>query len=335
MEQQPPQQSQPLDSFGINYGPLELLLSYKGIFDGHKYAALLIPAGVIAGVVLIFFLTYVGILLIALSLGYAAKLQNERNAALWRKFASVNKWNVHPAALAESYVPPTLGGIGHSRKLSEVIEGAYSNNNFRIFTYQYTVGSGKNSHTYTYTILQIVLPKPLPSFIVDSLRVAGAKNIPNGYQKVSLEGNFDKTFQLYIPAGASADVLSVVSPDVMQTLITSNTMQDIESAAGSVWFIQTGDTRGQKVLPKLFAAVDQLTNEFNHRIKTYKITNAQAHVAAIPYAGGATHGNQALAFEEIKRSPVAKIFIVIFLTVFISIFGFIILMFIMTTSSIR
>lgn len=325
--------STPATSINIDYRPLELLNSYKGLFDGHKYALPSTVTCVLLGVALIFFSPFVGIILMFIAFGYIAKLQNERNASLWRKFAQSNGWNVHPAALAESYVPPSIGAIGHSRKLSEVIDGTYNNNTFRIFTYQYTVGSGKNSHTYLYTVMQLVLAKPLPSFIVDSLRVAGSKNIPTGYEKVSLEGNFDKSFSLYIPAGASADVLSVISPDVMQTLIANNTMQDIESAGGSVWFIQTGDTRGQQHLPQLFIAVHQLAQEFHHRVKTYKITNAAAHVATPPTAFGV----QSIGFGASTKGQktVMTIFLVVFLTIFLSIFGFIFLTFITTTSSIR
>jgi hypothetical protein len=307
------------DTFGINYASLNLLGSTKGLLDNDKNAKVLVPACVIIGAIFIVYVNgLIGILFIGGAFAYIAKLSGERNKKLWTQFALDNNWHIGPATAAEYHVPPSLGGIGGSRKLSDIISGTFASHDFRLFTYTYTVGSGKNSQTYSYTILQLVLQRQLPSFIVDSLRVQGAKNIPYNYEKVSLEGDFDKTFNLYMPKGASADVLSVVSPDVMQTMITSNTTQDIESAGGYIWFIKSGDTRGHMQLPGLFAAVHPLANELAHRAKTYQVTNVQAHVSALSPAGdmGVGQGNQALAMAELKRSPVTKMVAIILIISF-------------------
>lgn len=323
-----PQQSQnppkpASDPFGINYSALELMNSTKGLLDGHKALIPLLVIGVILGVgLLLTKLSTIGFMLLFGVIFYIARLGAERNKKLWTKFASDNNWKVGPANLAENYVPPTLNNIGHSRVLSDIIEGQYSDNSFRVFTYKYTVGSGKNSTTYNYTIMQLVLRKQLPSFIVDSLRVSGVKNMPNEFEKISLEGDFDKTFSLYAPKGAQTDVLSVISPDVMQTLISSNTMQDVQCEGGFVWFMQSGDKRGKTLLPDLFKAVNSLADEFAHREKSYIVTNTNAHVTQAVTTGGVKPISLWATSNRTSRRitlTVVGVVMVIMVTIFITI----------------
>lgn len=63
------------------------------------------------------------------------------------------------------------------------------------------------------------------SKVFDRMFVAYDKPTP-----VSLEGNFDKFFQLYIPKGEQIDALSLIAPDFMQTVITFSSTLTIETS---------------------------------------------------------------------------------------------------------
>lgn len=309
--------SQKLES--INYKALELIDSAKGLFVGKEKHRIGVIITIIAGIgVMVAGVFNLGLFIMICGIMYVLALVGMRNKKLWVQFALDNGWSIGPASQAEHYVPPSLQGLGHSRRLSDVIQGTFNDNSFRIFTYSYTVGSGKHSHTYTYTIMQLLLPKQLPLFFLDSKKAGMGTHVPAGYEKVSLEGNFDSIFTLHIPAGTATDVLSVISPDVMQTLMTVNATQDIESAGGYVWFMQYGEKRKLATLPGLFKATDILGDELGHRLKSYKATNPIAHAVALTTAPNGNmlfEGNLALLQKNANSSNVFRAVIIIFVFV--------------------
>lgn len=310
----------------INYASLHLMNSTAGLLDNaHKDVKPLITLLVVLVVGIVIGGFVWGIIVLTVGVfGYIAKLQADRNSKLWKQFAQDNGWLVGPAPLAQAVVPPTIASRGHSRKMSDVISGVFSGNVFKSYVYTYTVGSGKNSTTHTQTILQVVLQKALPSFLLDSSQTSVIHGMPNNFVHISLEGNFDDSFKLYAPKEATTDVLSVISPDVMQTLIQKNTFQDIQSEGGSIWFMQYGDTRKQEQLPALFVAIEGLMPEFYHRLKSYKATNAAAHTQQT-IATNASYG-------MLTQVPVAKnkfqiVFIIFVLFFMFSVISFIIMAF--------
>jgi hypothetical protein len=268
-----------------------------------------------------------GAIILFACLGYIAKLQADRNSKLWRLFALDNGWQVGTAQITGAIVPPTIAAQGHSHKVSDVVVGNFSGTNFKCFTYTYTVGHGKNSTTHIQTVMQITLQKVLPSFLLDSTTASVVKDMPSNFTHISLEGDFDKSFKLYAPKDAITDVLSIISPDVMQTLIQKNTFQDIQSANGSIWFMQHGDTRKQDLLPALFVAIEGLMPDFYHRLKSYRAANATAHT----YASAGVQDSQAVR-ETVSNIPVSKnkfhIVIIVFVVIFmLFVFGFMSLVF--------
>lgn len=257
----------------INYKSLELMFSTKGLLANNNKGLYFVTSCIIFGTVVMFFkLFFLGIALIVGGILYIIKLQNNRAKLLWRRFAYDNRWLVTAPDLTQITLPPTIDAIGRFRYLSEVIEGNYNGTEFKLYTYQFTVGTGKSSQTYTYTVFDVVLQSQLPSFLLDGRNGRALNTIPAGYEKISLEGDFDKQFQLYALKGTVVEVLSVISPDVMHTLTTYNTKQDIQSVGNNLWFLQAGDMRSVKNLPDMFAAVSFLMPEFYHRLKTYKQT---------------------------------------------------------------
>lgn len=85
-----------------------------------------------------------------------------------------------------------------------------------------------SSRTY-YSIIQIPLPRQLPHIVFDSKRMRG-RQMHFSFdkdQRISLEGNFDTYFDTYFPAHYEIDLLSIITPEVMQALIAAGEF-DIE-----------------------------------------------------------------------------------------------------------
>jgi len=142
-------------------------------------------------------------------------------------------------ANAMSYVeriddPPLPGLIfssGSSRMSTDVLRGVEPR--FVEFgNYQYTTSNGKQSQTHRWGYVAVKLDVPLPNIVLDALgnntlgsTVAGAFSRD---QRLSLEGDFDRYFSLYCPAGYEVDALYLFTPDVMARFIDHAAQLDVE-----------------------------------------------------------------------------------------------------------
>ncbi|MBT2474918.1 hypothetical protein J7E68_10135, partial [Microbacterium sp. ISL-103] len=98
--------------------------------------------------------------------------------------------------------------------------------------YQYTTSNGKQSQTHRWGYVAVKLDVPLPTIVLDALgnntlgsTIAGAFR---GDQRLSLEGDFDRYFSLFCPAGYEVDALYLFTPDVMARFIDHAAQLDVE-----------------------------------------------------------------------------------------------------------
>lgn len=81
--------------------------------------------------------------------------------------------------------------------------------------------------------LAIDLPRHLPNMILDAgsndgLLGSSLARPPRENQRLSLEGDFDRHFRLYVPKGYERDALYVFTPDLMALLIDETGDLDVE-----------------------------------------------------------------------------------------------------------
>lgn len=130
--------------------------------------------------------------------------------------------------------PPLPGMIfssGSSRMSTDVLRG--SEPRFVEFgNYQYTTSNGKQTQTHRWGYVAVKLDVPLPNIVLDAL---GNNTLGNTLalafsrdQRLSLEGDFDRYFSLYCPAGYEADALYLFTPDVMARFIDHAAQLDVE-----------------------------------------------------------------------------------------------------------
>lgn len=79
----------------------------------------------------------------------------------------------------------------------------------------------------------ITLPRRLPHMLLDARGnnrgiFSSLQNKPRDTQRLSLEGDFDRHFRLYVPAGYERDALYVFTPDFMALLIDETGDLDVE-----------------------------------------------------------------------------------------------------------
>lgn len=139
------------------------------------------------------------------------------------------KNNLQPMAQADllAYVPQNLDVAGAYDAKAYGYRFTFGEIPTMLFDYRHSVGGGKYKRTYYYAIACLVLPKQYPHLYLDG-KANGKFSQYQDNQKVALEGDFNNYFTLYMPEGSAAGSLSVLSPDVMQTVIDQGKALDLE-----------------------------------------------------------------------------------------------------------
>ncbi len=139
------------------------------------------------------------------------------------------KNNLQPLAQADllPYVPQNLQMPGAYGFKTYGYKFTLGTTPALVFDCSFSVGSGKYKRTYHYAIACLVLPKQYPHLYLDG-KANGKYSQYQDNQKVALEGDFNNYFTLYMPEGSAAGALTVLSPDVMQTVIDQGKALDLE-----------------------------------------------------------------------------------------------------------
>ena len=146
-------------------------------------------------------------------------------------FASANAMTYLPE-LKDPQLPGMLFDLGHGRIATDLVRGA-SPRFVEFANFTYTTGSGKESETHDWGYIAIKLDVPLPNIVLDAQSNNGffGSNLPASYdahQRLSLEGDFDRFFALYCPAGYERDALYLFTPDIMARFMDSASSFDVE-----------------------------------------------------------------------------------------------------------
>ncbi|MBS1675263.1 MAG: hypothetical protein JSS74_15010 [Actinobacteria bacterium] len=146
-------------------------------------------------------------------------------------FAAANAMTYLPE-LKDPQLPGMLFDLGHGRISTDLVRGS-APRFVEFANYRYTTGSGKNSQTHDWGYIAIRLTVPLPNIVLDAQGNNGflGSNLPASYdahQRLSLEGDFDRYFALYCPAGYERDALYLFTPDIMARFVDSASAFDVE-----------------------------------------------------------------------------------------------------------
>lgn len=121
--------------------------------------------------------------------------------------------------------------------------------------------------------IDIKLDKTLPHIYLDShhdSRLSGPRFYISPKNKVSLEGDFDKYFQLYAVDNYKQLALSIITPDVMQVMMASSEYFDIEIKGTHLRLIsQRNIYKRAKREAAILAAAQPVLEEIAHRLKSW------------------------------------------------------------------
>lgn len=184
-------------------------------------------------------------------------------------------------------LPGLIFRRGNSRAADPVVRG--ERGRFVEFAnYRYATGSGKNRTVHRWGYVAIKLDVPLPHIVLDALAgngLLGGTNLPVGFdrdQRLSLEGDFDRHFALYCPAGYERDALYLFTPDIMARFIDNAAALDVEIVDDWLFLYAKRDlvTSDAATWTWLMTTVDAVTQKLDQWARWRDDRLATASVAA-------------------------------------------------------
>jgi hypothetical protein len=210
-----------------------------------------------------------------------------RETVRMRRFAEANG-----AILTKNGSPIGMSGLIFDNGHSRMVDYAYAlPDGVELGNYRYTTGSGKNQTTHTFGYARVALGRNLPHMVLDAKgNNFFGSSLPDTFQasqRLSLEGNFNEYFDLYVPENYQRDALYIFTPDVMQALVDHGKDVDIE-VVGNELYIYSKSTIAMtsKIhLQSWMNIVESISTELKDQSKRYldeRMSASQVAGAVMP-----------------------------------------------------
>jgi hypothetical protein len=148
-------------------------------------------------------------------LAFYSYVQRKVEHIFMQQFAQANSYEYQQTGSQENRLG-YIFKLGHSTKLEDQISWMYKNCPINLFNYTYTVGSGKDSHTYRQTIFEIDFQTPVPHIALKHHMFGDIFGVQGATERIKLEGDFDKYFDVFAEKGFEIETLEIFTPDLME-----------------------------------------------------------------------------------------------------------------------
>ncbi|MFD4959111.1 hypothetical protein [Microbacterium sp. NPDC058389] len=198
------------------------------------------------------------------AVGVAKGLQRRRGERQWRlaQFAAANGLTYEPLA-GRLELPGMIFGTRDRQVAWDVVRDA---GGLIVGNQTFSTGSDRNRRSHRWGFATVRLGTNLPHLVLDatsndSLRVSNLPVSLDPVQRLSLEGDFDRHFALYAPAGYERDALYLFTPDVMARFIDEAAALDVEIVDDRLFLYARADlsTLDPETWEWVFATVSALT----------------------------------------------------------------------------
>lgn len=188
-------------------------------------------------------------------------------------FARENQLKSCSRGLDNSDIPPILSTHGDIRAASFKNAYQFVSHDIPMLGYEIEIEvlnlEMRHPRKLQFWVVKLEIQAEFPHLYLD----AHNNDIGEGYrrtQRLQLEGNFNEYFNLYLPDGDQVDVLSVVTPDIMQVLMDSGRPYDIEIIGHNVFICSRQPIYQQEVLPHVLSFAEKLFEQLSHRAVSWK-----------------------------------------------------------------
>lgn len=212
---------------------------------------------------------------------------HKQNKAALTAFAAQNNMAYQPKN-GDIDTSGALFSEGHSRRVIDELSGIINELPFRSYAYYYTTGSGKNQQTHDAMVMEITLPRVVPQFVIDSQIESVVPLSFDKSQKIELEGDFHKYFDLYAPDTYGVSALTLLAPDTMEVLMQHAALCDIEIVQNKLFFYWPVPAGNREQYEQLFTTAQAVLGKIGKKLATGNIygTQSQAQIHAQPNGQG-------------------------------------------------
>jgi hypothetical protein len=192
---------------------------------------------------------------------FGAKLINtEMNLErkIWQKFSEC--LDSVPDSMTDINSKPlegVMGTIGDVRDIRVLVAGTYDTHKVRLLqeTVYYNPSSENGNYSRKYRILEIQCPQDFYNVFVDSKSnnqssFSTAMNVLSrsvrSNPKLTVEGDVNKFFDIYVPKDSKADSLITLTPEKLLALREYGTKFDVEFINNSVYLISNAKIKNVK-----------------------------------------------------------------------------------------
>lgn len=209
----------------------------------------------------------------ALILAGLISLKYFRQPDIFKTFAEVNNFNYQKQGKVADQIG-IIFYIGYNGEYQNIVYGNYKDWVFLLFLYYYTILDGNNEKTYCRTVLSLDFMMELPAFVLrkhkllQEIENEGESLKVNNYtEKIDLEGDFNDYFQVYIRPDSQDDVLTLLTPDVMQILIRLEKYEIEMTDLGVFYIYARGAIKKEKDLNDIYVIVEALAVKVGATVK--------------------------------------------------------------------
>ncbi|MEK7519619.1 MAG: hypothetical protein AAB581_00015 [Patescibacteria group bacterium] len=197
---------------------------------------------------------------------YVVSVYNKARTSFWKQFADVNGWRYthHSDPSQESGI---MFRQGKGRSISHCIEGNAEDRKFRIFNYEFSIGSGRNKHTYYYTVFAFLFLGRFPHVYLN--RTQNAYGVSVG-EHISLPAEFEKKFVLSAPREYEIEALEMFTPAVLAKLLDNDFPHDIEFVNQEMLIFSAGRVQNFGQLEKEFKRALELEDILDEKLDRFK-----------------------------------------------------------------
>lgn len=198
---------------------------------------------------------------------YVGFVQGQVRTLFWKHFALLNGWQYKSDSELSAEQQGIMFRQGDNRNISNCIKGVIDNRRFRIFSYNFSTGSGKNKRTYSYTVFAFKFNGTFPHiYLNNKVNFYGIKV----GESIPLPTEFEKSFSLSTPKEYEIEALEIFTPDVLASLLDNKFGHDVEFVNQEMLIFFEGQISNSEQLDKEFRRALDLEDLLDEKLDRFK-----------------------------------------------------------------
>lgn len=207
---------------------------------------------------------------------HTTKVNNARKEEILKEFAIDNNFKfVKDTGYESSGVVFQAGNNDHTT--SGTVEGELYGHKISLYTHRFSTGGGKSRMTHSYGVMEIGLTKAVPHIFIDSKKnnwfSGETLDVFRAQDMVELEGDFNDYFRIFAVKDYAMEVLTLLNPAFMQSLIENATRVEIEMIDDRAFiYVRDAFFTNKDSIIKVFNAAEFLILNLSKQLDTFTFT---------------------------------------------------------------